>query len=139
MAPTRLLACPLSVAALTLILASGVASAATGGQRKRPPAGGHLRLSSRLTHGVCTVAGLPQPAFGSSPPVVPSRPTRLAMDWTPGLNDRSCKIVRTSSRGAQSSPTTSMLPLWSPKRRNFSAQPTMTQASSSASPPPSGS
>lgn len=96
MAPTRLLTCAVLMAALTLGLAS--ASAATGGQQF--PWNKHVRLTSKLAHGVCTVAGLPQPRFGSSALVVPSGPTGLTLDWTPGLNDRSCKVVRTSDRSS---------------------------------------
>jgi hypothetical protein len=79
-----------------IFLATSALGGAAGAQAKK----GYLTQvvsSTHLHNGICTVAVLPQPAYGNIPPAIPLNPTKADLVWTPGFNDQRCKAL--PSRG----------------------------------------
>jgi hypothetical protein len=76
-----------------VLLTTAAIGGAAGAQGRK----GHaIQVVSKphFDNGVCTGAGLSQPAYGSIPPTVPLNPTSVDLVWTPGLNDKVCKSVQ---------------------------------------------
>jgi hypothetical protein len=79
---------------LTAVL---LATSAIGGAAGAHGRKGHaiqVVWSTHFDNGLCTVAGLPRPAYGSLPPTVPLNPRSVDLVWTPGPNDKVCKSVQ---------------------------------------------